>query len=202
MKRYLSIIGLFIVSIAFTGCSRAISEGVHGVMGSSGKIVKIQGDDTRIGQITRDYGAVSVEPFGNDVGQVVPQPFLEVVHTVIENKLQLRDRSAMETVKFKKKEDLGPFFTGPADKKLIIRGKVIQYDQGDLKDKAMSPMDEAICRVQFVDGTSGEMIAEANCTGRSKSVVRTGPNELADGVAKGIKKFLAPPKEKKSDESK
>lgn len=202
MKQGLMTVVLLISLTLSMGCSRAVSEGVHGVMGSSGKIVKIQGEDARIGQISRDYGAVTVEPFGNDVGAVVPQPFLDVVHTVIQNKLQLRDRSAVETVKFKKKEELGPFFTGPADKTLILRGKVIQYDQGSLQDKAMSPMDEAICRVQFIDGATQEVIAEANCTGRSKSVVRTGPNELADGVAKAIKKFLKPPKEKKADEAK
>jgi hypothetical protein len=54
----------------------------------------------------------------------------------------------------------------------------------------LGPLDEAICRVQFIDAANGAVLGEANCTGRVKSSVRTGPQELAKGVGKAIKKLI------------
>jgi len=181
------------------GCSRGIKEGLYALKGSSGKIVRLAGDPERIALITRNYGGVRVEPFVNDVGPAAPQSFIDALPTAINERLRYRDPGFKEKLSGKHKEELGPFFTGPTEKVLIIRGRVIQYEAADLKGKALSPIDEAICRVQFVDGETGEVLAEANCTGRSKSVVRSGPDELADGVAKAIKKFLKPRKKSQED---
>ncbi|MBN2211101.1 MAG: hypothetical protein JW709_06860 [Sedimentisphaerales bacterium] len=190
--------GLMLIVLLGTGCSRGIKEGLYAVTGSSGKIVRLSGDETRIGNLANEYGGVRVELFANDVGQAAPQSFIDALPGAIAKRLEYRSRSLGEKIKGVDKEEAGPFFTGPAGKVLVIRGRVIQYEAGDLTDKAISPMDEAICRVQFTDGTTGEMLAEANCTGRSKSVVRTGPDELADGVAKAINKFLKPHDEEKN----
>jgi hypothetical protein len=183
-----------VLTCAAGGCSHALKEGVNVVTGSSGKISLIQGSQEKVGQLAYDYGSVKVEPFTSDVGDKCPQAFLDQLPGAIEGQLHYRTRSITEKLS-KKKEEMGPFFSGPADKQLIIRGRVIQYESGSgVAEKAIDAMEEAICRIQLVDGASGELIAEANCTGRNKSAIRSGSKELAEGVAKAVQKLLKPEK--------
>lgn len=187
------IVSLFCCLLA--GCSRGIKEGFYGITGSSGKIVLIQGDEADIRQLADRYGSVTVEPFTNDIGQACPPEFLSALPDSIAEQLRYRSASFGERIKGKDDEDQGPFFTGPADKSLLISGRVIQYETGDLAGKALGPMEEAICRVQVHDGQTKNILAEANCTGRVKSSIRTGANEMAQGVAKAMRKMLQPAKE-------
>ncbi len=190
-----TLLASFLVLSGLSGCSRGISEGVHALTGSSGKFVFIQGTKEQTSQLAGQYGGVTVEPFQNDVGEVCSQEFLNLVPGEITEALQYASRSITDKVKGVSKDEKGPFFTGPADKTLVIKGRVIQYDIGGVVDKAAGPLDEAICRVQFVDGQTGAVLAEGNCTGRVKSAVRTGPKELAEGVAKAVQKILKPKKD-------
>jgi hypothetical protein len=195
MTRALKIASILALASLFAGCSRGISEGVYAFTGSSGKSTLIQGDPAKVALLTQQYGTVKVEPFSNDVGNRCPDQFLNELPLAIQKELLYRDPSVKESLSGKKAEELGPFFTGPAEKVLVIKGKVIQYDIGGVVDKVSGPLDEAICRVQLVDEASGELLAEANLTGRVKSSVRTGPAELAKGVGKAIKKGLKPKKD-------
>ena len=183
------------------GCGRAISEGFHGITGSSGRVTLIKGDPAEISTLAQRYGGVEILAFGNDVGGVCPPEVLTSLPGAVKEQLRYRPRTFKERIKFKKAQDTGPFFTGPADKKLLIKGTIIQYDAArtDTKgiiEKAAGPVDEAICRIKIFDAQTHKFIAEGNCTGRSKSVVRTGPGELARGIAKAIRKWLTPAKKK------
>jgi len=183
-----------VLTFAAGGCSKGVKEGLYVVTGSSGKISLIQGSQETVGQLAYNYGSVKVEPFTSDVGDKCPQAFLDQLPGAIEKQLQYRTRSIKEKLS-KKKEEMGPFFSGPADKQLIIRGRVIQYESDEsVTDKAMGSMEEAICRIQLIDGADGQVIAEANCTGRDKSAIRGGSKELAEGVAKAVQKLLKPAK--------
>ena len=189
--------GLILVGLVGSGCSRVVKEGLYAVTGSSGKAVLLQGNNAQVHRLALEYGGVVVEPFSNDVGDAAPQAFVDALSGAITKRLQYRDRSMGERFKGVDKEAVGPFFRGPAHKVLLIRGRVIQYDKSGTADKALGPMDEAICRIQFLDQATNTLLAEANCTGRSKSSVRTGPKELADGVAKAVRNLLKPKKDKK-----
>ena len=190
---------LFICS-GMVGCTTGIKEGLHTLKGSSGKIVLIKGESETLETLAYEYGSFKVEPFVSDVGDTCPQEFLDQLPSAIENALAYKSRSLKDRIRGKDKEELGPFFTGPVDKTLLIKGSIIQYEVANLVDKAASPMDEAICRVQIYDAADNLLLAEANCTGRTKSRVRSGPEELAKGVAKALKKLLKPKKEKSEDE--
>jgi len=187
-----TLLTLTLAAATLPGCTRAVSEGYYGLTGASGKATLLTGDPDRLGRVTREYGAVRVEPFANEVGDICPPTFLEALPGAIENELRYRDRSLTDRVKGRQKEELGPFLTGPTDRVLLIKGRIIQYDVGSTVDKVAGPMDEAICRVQFLDAASGTLIADANLTGRVKSALRTGPQELAAGVAKSVKGLLKP----------
>lgn len=185
----------FALAATFAGCSRGIKEGLYAVTGASGKATLIMGRQDDLGAFASRFGSVSVEPISNDVGDACPSEFLVALPPAIEKELQYRPRSLTEKIKGVDEAEAGPFFTGPADQTLILRGRVIQYDTGSIEDKALSPLDEAICRVQFIDAASGTTLAEANLTGRVKSSVRTGPQELASGVAKALADLLKPAKD-------
>ena len=169
---------------------------LYALKGSSGKTVLIEGSPEQVSMLAYRYGSYRVEPFANDVGDICPQAFIDQLQIMIERQLRYKSRSIKDKIKRKKKEQMGPFFTGPLNKTLIIKGRVIQYDISDIIDRAASPLDEAICRVKIIDADTGNILAEGNCTGRAKSSVRTGAKELADGVAKAVKKMLKPRKQK------
>lgn len=180
------------VCCLLAGCSRGIKEGLYAVTGSSGKVVILQGDEAEIAQLARQYGSVTVQPFVNDVGPVCPDEFLSTLPGAIEQELRYRSASFGETMKGKKGEELGPFLTGAMSKSLAISGTVIQYETSGTADKALGPMEEAICRVEVRDGQTNALLVKANCTGRVKSSVRTGAGEMAQGVGKAIRKLLKP----------
>ena len=188
------LMGCLLLAGVIGGCSRGIKESVYALTGSTGKAVLLQGRETA-GTLAATYGTVRVEPFSNDVGDNCPPEFLAHLPAAIEEQLRYRDPSFKERITAKAKEELGPFLTGPAEKTLVIHGRVIQYDIGGTADKVAGPLDEAICRIQVSDSTSGTQLVEANCTGRVKSSLRTGPKELAEGVGKGIRDLLKPDKD-------
>jgi hypothetical protein len=190
--RYLGIIAVMAVLGTVSGCSRGIKEGLYTLKGSSGKTLLIKGDEELMGSLASRYGSFTVEPFDNEVGEICPPEFLSALSEQLNKRLQYPPKSFSDRLKGKDSEEMGPLFTGPANRTLRVTGRVIQYEQQEILDKAASPMDEAICRVKFIDGDSGQVLAEANCTGRAKSSIRTGPEELAKGVAKAVQKLLKP----------
>ncbi|MCP4707899.1 MAG: hypothetical protein GY869_04675 [Planctomycetes bacterium] len=181
---------LLILCLITPGCSRGIKEGLYAFTGSSGDAALISGSTEQIAQLTTQYGSCQIEPFTNQVGEICPPEFLDLLPTKIEEELQYQSRSFSDTISGKDKEEAGPLFIGPNEKYIMITGAVIHYDIGDVTDKIISPLDEAICRVQLIDPISGDTLIEANITSRAKSSIRTGTNELAHGIAKGIKKLL------------
>ena len=182
-------LAILIMTLALSsiGGSRGIKEGLYAVTGASGKTTLIKGDPSNL---AAQYGSCTVETFQNDIGDICPQSFLDKLPGVIQERLRHKPRSLGDKFGGKEKGEMGPFFTGPANKTILITGRVIQYDIGDIANKAMGPLDEAICRVQILDADTNTMLAEANLTSRVKSSVRTGPSEMAEGIAKAIEKLF------------
>ncbi len=198
--RITGIIALFVyitLTVSLTGCTRGIKEGLYSIKGSSGKFHLIGVNHNKLGDIAYEYGSCRIEPFSNDVGDLCPQEFIDRLPGAISEQIVYRPRTFKDKMKRKSEDDMGPFFTGSPDKKLIVRGKIIQYDITEkgargLVTKVLGSYEVAICRVQIVDADSGSLIAEANCTGSTKSAIRTGPAELANGIGKAIRKMLKP----------
>lgn len=190
-KLMILVLALLVVACQ-SGCSRGLKEAAYGITGSSGRPVYLSGNKSQVSGVTHKYGGFEYEPFTNDIGALCPPAFLAALPGALDEELRYRDRSLSETLTFKEKEELGYFLVGPIDKKLRISGRVIQYDTGTNIDKILGPMQEAVCRVQIYDAQSGNLLVEANCVARAKSSVRNGPQELAEGIAKAVKKMLEP----------
>ena len=171
---------------AGTGCyGRAIKEGYYGITGATGDAIIIQGARTEILNYANHYGNVKVEPFDSTMGSNIPHSFFTEVTRRTPKHLETREDELDGN-------PAKPFWQGPPDRTLIVRGTLIHYETADTLDVALGPTEEAICRVTIVDGSTGSQLAVANCIGRCKSTVRSGADELADGVGKAIRKLLKP----------
>ena len=192
-SRQILCVGLLLaIFTCLAGCSRGIKEGIYALKGASGETTLIKGQAEQIETLAYNYGGYRVEPFTTDLGEACPVEFLEELKPAIEEKIKYRSRSIKETITRKDKEELGPFFTGPADKIIVIKGRVVQYDMGKIERKVMGALDEALCRINVIDEGTGELLVDFNATSRVKSSVRTGPKELAKGIASAVKDILKP----------
>jgi len=166
------------------GCtSRIIKEGYYGATGSSGHYILLAGDKKQCRKLPFSHGAVQMGSIQNTIGDACPDQFIQILPQSITNELLKKE---------KENDEEKPFLRGPANKKLLITGTIIHYDEGKLLDQIVGPMEEAICRLQIRDAQTNTLYAEANFVSRVKSTVRKGPKELAEGIGKAIKKFLKP----------
>jgi hypothetical protein len=90
-------------------------------------------------------------------------------------------------------------------KTLLVRGKVIYYEEADkLTDQAFGPLEEVVARVEFVDisGAAERVLAKADCVGRSNATTTQGVGMKAEGLAKALVKWISSnyPKEQRVKE--
>jgi len=93
----------------------------------------------------------------------------------------------------------GEFAKALADKKipnaasgktLLIRGEVIHYEDAGMVNRALGPLEQVVARVEYVDKASGKVLALANCVGRTKDNFNVGPQSKAEGLARGIVRWI------------
>ena len=74
---------------------------------------------------------------------------------------------------------------------LLVRGTIIYYESAHgLAEQLFGPLEEAVADVELVDKASGNVIAKAACVGRSTASVSQGVETKAEGLAKGITKWI------------
>lgn len=185
-KIRLAVISMTCVFISGGCTSRIIKEGFYGATGSSGHYILLAGDEEQCRALPSSHGAVQMGSIKNMIGDACPPQFMQYLLERIPEELQEEDKNEENDTRKK------PFLRGLANKKLLITGTIIHYDEGKLLDKIVGPMEEAICRLQIRDAQTNTLYAEANFVSRAKSSVRKGPKELAEGIGKAIKKLLKP----------
>ncbi len=73
---------------------------------------------------------------------------------------------------------------------LIIRGRVIYYENSSMASEIFGPHEEVITRIQFVDKDSGKVLGEAVCVGRTRETLNRGPEKKAAGLSRAIVGWL------------
>ena len=169
MKKRLFALSLLVVLVGVGCLGRAIKEGVYGATGASGRARSIQSVKVNLA----NYDAVKVEKFSDDTQGLGNTAFLAAIPERVTE--QIVTKTYMER---------------QGGKVLRITGRLINYDTGTTTDKIAGPMEQAICRVQLIDAASGDVLGIASCDARAKSSVRKGPEELADGMGKGIADWI------------
>jgi len=171
MKR----VSLFILLLAFgvcnlTGCSRLVGEGMEEVRGAKGLYAPIRGlaPDSQARPLGR-YRRFELGQISDDFGGNVPAGLWDY----------LREAFADQLAKKRLPND-------PAGKTLLVRGKILHYEDAGMLGHAMGPLEQVIARIELVDKDSGAVIGVANCVGRTTKSVGTGVKKKAEGLAKAI----------------
>ena len=78
----------------------------------------------------------------------------------------------------------------PSGKTLVINVAVLHYEKADLVDNVFGPHEEVVARVELVDQAGGKVLANGNAVGRTTKTVGLGVQNKAEGLAKGIVKWI------------
>lgn len=164
-------VSLAVSMIALTavsgGClSRAIKEGVDTPKGMAVSLK--QGTAARAA-----YNRFKLDPLADDMGGLAPPALFQALPGKFEK--ALADKQITNA---------------PTGKTLLIRGKVIYYESSGLFGQLFGPLEEVIARVEFVDADTKEVIAEANCIGRTKSSRLQGVEKKAEALANAIVNWI------------
>ena len=74
----------------------------------------------------------------------------------------------------------------PAGKTLLVRGKVLHYEDASMLGFALGPLEEVVARIELVDKDTGRVLGVANCIGRTTESVNSGVPKKGEGLAKAI----------------
>lgn len=178
MRRVLIIAGLLMMAGLATGCyGTAAKQAYYGVTGASARYLEIK---SMPGPVCLDrFKTVAVQTFDpSPMLSLIPPGMPGIVQSAVIQRL-------METKAF----DTVVRDTGRANSGLLIRGQFMDYDPGDSALRAVGfGVDPFLtAQIEFVDAATGQSLGIAMVTGTVKSVARTGPREIGDGIGKAIK---------------
>jgi len=165
------------VGAAASGClSTAAKQAYYGATGASARYFEIKslGGSTSLDR----FEMVTVEPFNAApmLGIISPEFPPEVRAAII--------RRLTEMKVFKR---VGTRPAGAAA--LLIRGKFMDFDTGGSALRAVGfGVDPFLtAQIEIVEAATGRVLGIAMVTGTVKSAVRTGPQEVSDGIGKAVK---------------
>jgi len=176
MRRVL-LVSVLALLVAGPGCvGTAAKQAISGVTGASARYYEV---DSIGGETALDkYSAVGVETFDTaPMRGVIPSALPAKVQQAIVK--HLTETKMFQTVKA----------APPPAGGLLIRGKFMDFDPGGSALRAVGFGENpfATAQIEVVDTGANKVLGVAMVTGTVKSVVRTGTDELADGVGKAVK---------------
>jgi hypothetical protein len=81
--------------------------------------------------------------------------------------------------------------TAGSGKTLIIEGEILYYEEASAAGHIFGPFEEVVSEIRLVDKDTKEVIATANCVGRTTTSMNKGVAHKTDGLAKGIVKWIS-----------
>jgi len=162
------------------GCiSTAAKQALYGVTGASARYYEIKsaGSETALDR----FNAVGVATFdASPMRGAVPAQVPQLVQAAVVRQLNETKMFSAVTAG-----------TPPAGG-LLIRGKFMDFDPGGSALRAVGfGVDPFLtAQIELVDAGTNQTIGVAMVTGIVKSAVRTGLDELADGVGKAVKGLI------------
>jgi len=163
-----------VTAIAASGCTTAVKEGFGVATGAKGIYAPItslsaSSQARPLGQFRQFELGTMTDNFGGNV----PTDLMA----------RLPGAFAEELAKKKLPNE-------PGGKTLLIRGTILHYEDSGTVGMALGPIEEVLARVELVDKDSGQVLAKANCVGRTTTRVNLGVAKKAEGLAKAIVSWL------------
>ena len=151
------------------GCTRAIKETV-GLRGAKGIYAPIQPvDRLKEARPLGDYRLFELGDIKDDFGAKVPPELFRYLPVEFEE--ALADKKLPNE---------------PGGKALLIRGRVLHYEDANMVGSVLGPLEEVVARIELVDKASGKVLGVANCIGRTNETVNQGVQKKAQGLARAI----------------
>lgn len=173
MKRIVLLVLVVALVMSVCGCyGRVAKEAFGAATGGKGKFLPV--GPTGPGADLARYSEIRVEPFDGAAEVNVPGGLNDML--LAEFSRMLRTNKISERL-------------GGAGR-LIIRGRYLHYEKSGAGGQLFGPLEEVVARVEMVDGGTNTVLARANCVGRSTSTTTQGAGSKAQGLAKGIIKFI------------
>lgn len=162
---------LVAVMVVSGGCvGRLAREGLGEVKGASGKAMVIEPPSAKANpNELAAYRCFRLGEISNDVGGQLPGNFMSLLGEEVRK--HIADK--------KLPNDAGA-------QTLLIRGRIIHYENSGMMGNVFGPLEEVICRTEFVDASSGRVLAVANCVGRTNTTLNAGVKTKAEGLAKAF----------------
>jgi len=165
---------VLVVTALMTGCTTAVKEGIGVARGAKGLYAPVRAfsgdkESRPLGEYRRfEIGEISDEFGGNVPGSLLPH---------------FRAAFAQELAAKKLPND-------PSGKTLLIRGRILHYEDSSTLGVALGPIEEVVARMDLLDKESGEVLGTANCIGRTTTRVNLGVAKKAEGLAKAVVSWL------------
>ena len=175
--RTLAMSGLAVwVAIMAAGCTgRIFGEGAEAAFGPKGKywqekpLGAFAGDKPLAAYTHFKLGTVS-----NAYGRNVPESFFDEFTREFDKELARAKHLPKN----------------PSGKTLVVNAAVLHYEKADLTDNIFGPHEEVVARVEMLDQSSGKVLGIGNAVGRTTKTVGLGVQNKAEGLAKGIVKWI------------
>ena len=176
MKTLLTLSLTLLMSLSLVGgCGTIVKEGVGVAMGAKGVFTPIQPvAATKDQRPLGGYERIELVRFTDDFGGKVPPALWQ--HLPGEFQKQLAEKKLPNR---------------PQGKTLLLRGKILHYEDENLVGLVVGPLEEVVVRVELVDKASGKVLGVANCIGRTTTRVNSGVENKAEGLAKALASWIA-----------
>ena len=162
------------ILIGSAGCQQLfIGRAVSEVRGGSGYLVVIR-DPAPTALLKYRYAMM--ENVRNEMGPALPYYAVSEVQRAFGKVLT--------------RKQLYRFKTGPARSTLVIRTSIVHYQSSSGLSKLLGGFNQLVCRVELIDGGTRRIVGQANCVGISKALARSGIEELSEGCADALRKWL------------
>jgi hypothetical protein len=176
MKRTLLSISLIGSLLFLPGCmGRLIGEGAETALGPKGdyweqKSVASRKDHKSL----LKYQQFELGSVKNEIGRLLPPEFIGMFRKEFSDQL---DKSNLPN-------------TGRG-KTLLVDVSIVHYEKADMTDNVFGPLEQVVARVKLVDKDSGKVLAVGNAIGRTGKTVGMGVDNKAEGLAKGLVKWIS-----------
>lgn len=152
------------------GCGRALREGLGEVRGASGVVIAVKPASTAAnpGELAA-YRRFELGDIREDMGGQLSGQFLPLLRQEFSS--QLADKHLPNEA---------------GGKTLVVRGTIFHYEDVGTIGTVISPLEEVICRTEFVDKSTGRVLAVTNCVGRTNTSLNRGVATKAEGLAKAF----------------
>jgi hypothetical protein len=190
MKRSFGYILLaLVIPMLSTGCvGRIVGEGAEKALGPKGDYWEEKPlAYSKADKVLTPYTHYVLGSVKNDYGRNVPPEFF-----------------GMFPVEFRKVLLKSKLPINPNGKTLLINVSVIHYEIADTTDNILGPLEQVVARVQLVDKSTNQVLGYGNVIGRTGKTVGLGTDKKAEGLAKGIVKWIKayspkPPEEEEEE---